>query len=134
MPYPSSIANDTSSGAKLVRSAAQALKLSPGIIEIDRLIQPNFAAHQDLVGTDNERVSMLSRYLQRLGFGEGKRTVCNSPPIGLKDPLGRFFIHLCGFDLNFEAGIRKQLLPGRARRGENQLLTHPSRAVAPTIS
>ena len=60
---------------------------------------------------------MAAGYLLRLSLGESKRTVSNSPSIGLKDPFGRFFIDLCRFDLNFEAGIRKQLLPGRARRG-----------------
>ena len=134
MPYPSSIANDTSSGAKLVRSAAQALKLSPGIIEIDRLIQPNFAAHQDLVGTDNERVSMLSRYLQRLGFGEGKRTLGSSATIGTEDPPDPLFVHHPSFGLNIQAGRSEHPPPGGARRSEDHRLSHPCRAAAPATS
>ena len=114
--------------------AAQRLKLSTGIDEIRRLIQPNLAAHQNLVGTDNELMWTVLRYLPCLGLCKGKRTVGSSPAIDLEDPLDRLFVDQRRFDANLEAGGSEQPLPSWARRGENERFTHARRVVAPTIS
>ena len=109
-------------------------KLSTGFSEIGRLAQPNFVAHQDLVGTDNECMSVVFRDLPRLGLRKSKRTVGSTLPIDLEDPFDRFFVHQRRFDPHLEAGGSEQFVPNRTRRGENQRLIHPRRAVGPTIS
>jgi hypothetical protein len=134
MPYPNHLANDADGGDELMGSSAQRLKLSAGISEIGRLVQPNFIAHQNLVGANNERMSMVFRYLPSLSLRKGKRTVGSSLPIGSEDPFDRFFVHQRRLDPHLEAGSSEQLLPNRARRGENQGFIHRRHAVAPTIS
>jgi hypothetical protein len=104
MPHPSCLANNADRGYEHVGSAAQRLKLSTGIGEIARLVQPNFTAHQNLVGADNQRVSMVSRYLPSLSFRKRKRTVGCGSLFDLEDPFERFFVHQCRFDLHREAG------------------------------
>ena len=114
--------------------SAQRLKLSTGISDIGRLAQPNFVAHQNLVGTDDERMSMVICDLPSLSLCQSKRIVGSSLPIDLEDPFDRFFVHQRRFDPHLEAGGGEQFFPNRARRGENQRLIHPRRAVGPTIS
>jgi hypothetical protein len=104
MPYPSHFANDADRGNELMGSSAQRLKLSAGISEIGRLVQPNFIVDQNLIGTDNERMSMVFRYLPSLSLREGKRTVGSNSPIGSEDPFDRFFVHQRRFDPRLEAG------------------------------
>ena len=100
MPYPSSLANDADGGEKLVGSAAQRLKLSTGITEICGLVKPRTAAYKNLVGTDNEHVLMVSRYLLCLGLCEGERTVGSSLFIDLEDALDCLLVHQRRFDAN----------------------------------
>ena len=134
MPYPSCLANDADGGDEFMGSSAQRLKLSTGFSEIGRLAQPNFVAHQNLVGTDNECMSVVFRDLPRLSLRKSKRTVGSSLPIDLEDPFDRFFVHQRRFDPHIEAGGREQFVPNWARRSENQRLIHPRHAVGPTIS
>ena len=115
-------------------SSAQRLKLSTSISEIGRLAQPNFVAHQNLVGTDNECMAMVFRDLPSLSLRKSKRTVGSSLPIDLEDPFDRFFVHQRRFDPHLEAGGSEQFVPNRTRRGENQRLIHPRPAVGTTIS
>jgi len=74
-------------------SAAQELKLSTGISKIGGLAKPPAAAQKNLVGADNEGMSMASRHLARLSLCKGERTVGSRLPIGLEDALCRAFVH-----------------------------------------
>ena len=76
------------------------LKLSTGITEICGLVKPRTAAYKNLVGTDNEHVLMVSRYLLCLGLCEGERTVGSSLSIDLEDALDCLLVHQRRFDAN----------------------------------
>src|SRR5215467_15922958 len=132
MPDRSVVQNDTSGSDKLVGPAAQNLKLSTGVSKIGGFVKPTVVTHKNLVGAADEDAWMAFCYLARLCFRKRKRTVGSRPPIALEDALDRFFVHSCWLHINMKAGGREQVLPGRARRSQNQRLIHRHYAVAPT--
>src|SRR5262245_47624074 len=124
MPDRSFVQNDTSGSDKLMHSATQNLKLSTSVGKISGLVKPVAVARKNLVGTQNQGISMAFCHLTRLSFCKRKRAVGSTLPIGLEDSLDRLFVHCCRLDVKPKPGSGKQVPTDRARRSENQGLTH----------
>lgn len=88
-----SMAQDRSD--QCVSAAAQCPKLDGRTSTIAGLVEPAVAAHQDLVGTDDERLRVVRRNLPGLHFGQPKRSILRTQARHPGCLLDRGFVNLC---------------------------------------
>ena len=81
MPQSRSVPDRATCRDKLVGAAAQSLKLGAGLPEIYGLIEPYLAAHQKLVGADDDSSTTARCNLPRFRLGKSERAIGRISPL-----------------------------------------------------
>jgi hypothetical protein len=81
-----------------VGPAAQSLKLGAGLFEIRGLVEPHLAAHQKLVGADDDSSTTARCNLARFRLGKNERALGRIAPLCPAGPFEEAFVELRRFD------------------------------------